>query len=139
MARRKYGLCADCGVDVSAIGEYYMIRHDLWDAVAGPEQLCIGCLEARLGRELGPFDFTDAPANFTGWKSARLKERAWGDTELADALATMAEAITRRYRGHKRDILFRQLQAMGLELVPDAVARRAWRAMMGVQVRPPRP
>lgn len=50
-----------------------MVHKSLW-AEAGMEPdgmkpvsrnqfLCIGCLEVRLGRELTPQDFTDAPVN----------------------------------------------------------------------------
>lgn len=59
-------LCNDCNVNTSIHGiqEYYMVQHELWESVAGNcEFLCIGCLEARLGRELTPEDFTNYPIN----------------------------------------------------------------------------
>jgi hypothetical protein len=58
--------CLGCGVDTAEIGEYYMVRDEVWLRVnpgrAG--MLCIGCVEKRLGRPLNPLDFTDAPINF---------------------------------------------------------------------------
>jgi hypothetical protein len=43
----------------------------------GPDQfLCVGCLERRLGRRLGPQDFTRAPINEDDpWKTERLRSR----------------------------------------------------------------
>ena len=91
--------CADCGVDTWALGEMYMVRHDLWKWAVGDRylvydydgrlkdktgpgtvMLCIGCLEHRIGRELEPDDFTDAPINWcpmagNGHQSNRLKDR----------------------------------------------------------------
>ena len=57
--------CLDCGVDTDAIDEYYMVHDPIWEQ-AHPEiggQLCIGCLEHRLGRTLTASDFTDEPIN----------------------------------------------------------------------------
>ena len=71
--------CLDCGVNTDAIDEYYMLNSDLW-AVVNPDitgNLCIGCVESRLGRALTPADFTDGqindPAKFR--RSARLCDR----------------------------------------------------------------
>lgn len=61
-----YGFdCAACKVNTLHIEEYYMVTDEVWSA-AWPEHrgmLCIGCLEARLGRTLTASDFTDAPIN----------------------------------------------------------------------------
>jgi len=63
--------------------EGYMLDEDLWLTVAKKdENLCIGCLERRLGRRLTPNDFQNIPYNF-GFegeveqipKSKRLRER----------------------------------------------------------------
>lgn len=100
--------CEDCGANTApawhsqsgttGIGEYYMVQHELWIAATGcgaityedgevqadhsPEahlMLCIGCLEARLGRTLTPDDFIEAPINwqvpFIYDHSDRLKDR----------------------------------------------------------------
>lgn len=48
--------CNDCGVHTLDIGEYYMVRGDVWPA--GAHMLCIACLESRIGRSLTPQDFT---------------------------------------------------------------------------------
>jgi hypothetical protein len=73
--------CVDCGVDTLAIGEYYMVKDEVWEQAwvdrrrqRGPrhwslrrsrrkqrhgrrEILCIACLEVRIGRTLTRDDF----------------------------------------------------------------------------------
>lgn len=73
--------CIDCDVDTDAIDEFYMVQNELWEK-AVPNQhdqeervLCVGCLEARIGRTLIAADFTDAPVNKRGSYSLRLLER----------------------------------------------------------------
>jgi hypothetical protein len=81
-------LCIDCGVDTYPLecrdartSEYYMVHDAIWLAAGmstkyGGGFLCIGCLEARLGRTLTPCDFTDAPINRPDrWHSPRLNAR----------------------------------------------------------------
>lgn len=78
MIDRRHWHCVDCHQDTSAIKEYYMVTFDLWDCYgAGSGMLCIGCLEARIGRLLQPDDFTDAPINDPDLipKSQRLLSR----------------------------------------------------------------
>jgi hypothetical protein len=82
--------CADCNVDTLAIGEYYMVRDEVWEQAwvgrrrrSGPrhwslrhsrhkqrrgprEILCVGCLEARIGRQLNRDDFAAMVGNSTG-------------------------------------------------------------------------
>lgn len=86
--------CVDCGVDTYARGvdEYYMVHNEVW-AAAGmlprDGMLCIGCLEARLGRRLTAVDFTDVPVNDLRWGwhgSARLLSRLT-DTTAVPAVA----------------------------------------------------
>jgi hypothetical protein len=75
--------CADCGMFTVWDGrpdEYYMVAGEVWDA-AGMDSgyLCVGCLENRLGRRLGPSDFTDAEVNDPGpWHTERLNDRLMG-------------------------------------------------------------
>lgn len=78
-------LCMDCAVDTTNLGEYFMLRHDLW-AQIHPDRighLCIGCVETRLGRTLTAADFLDAPVNTNPYprsaRSARLIERLNAD------------------------------------------------------------
>jgi hypothetical protein len=41
-----------------------MVHDSVWKlAGMGPDMLCIGCLEARLGRKLEPHSFTDVLCN----------------------------------------------------------------------------
>ena len=67
-------ICADCGVGTGTIGDWYMVRDEVWKQtwagrrkpwhkVPGQQILCITCLERRLGRVLVRADFTDAPIN----------------------------------------------------------------------------
>jgi hypothetical protein len=47
--------CSDCNVNVLEIGEYYMAHPKIWDDELGlgwKDNLCIGCLERRLGRRV---------------------------------------------------------------------------------------
>lgn len=56
--------CLDCGYHTSL--EHYYVRDDVWYGDAGmPESgmLCIGCLEARIGRVLTPADFPPVHVN----------------------------------------------------------------------------
>ena len=67
--------CVDCGINTITLGEFYMVRADVWDQawrgrrksyhgkLPGTEILCIGCLERRIGRTLAQSDFTDVPIN----------------------------------------------------------------------------
>ena len=78
--KRKWWTCRDCGADTDR--EYYMLKSWIWKRAAGhiPEvyddELCIGCVESRLGRELTSADFTKAPVNdLTRRMSDRLRDR----------------------------------------------------------------
>jgi hypothetical protein len=90
-------LCIDCGMDTAPnddrrrrnarTSEYYMVHDGVWLAAGMPQHrpvgfnegrdfLCIGCLEARLGRTLTPRDFTDVTINRPDrWHSPRLNAR----------------------------------------------------------------
>lgn len=56
--------CNDCGADVVALGDYYMADDKVWEDELGlgwNDNLCIGCLETRLGRQIKIWDdFTPA-------------------------------------------------------------------------------
>ena len=74
----KIGDCEDCHQYTT--GEYYMLHDYVWHQTGmkkyDQKELCIGCVERRLGRKLHSGDFMDIPLNhlMTG-KSARLKNR----------------------------------------------------------------
>lgn len=58
-------LCNDCGVDVLAIGDWYMANPEIWKDALGlgwNDNLCLACLEMRLGRELRPGVLDIGPA-----------------------------------------------------------------------------
>ncbi len=100
--------CYDCGVNTCPLEggrEYYEVHDYLWmhDARApgigqadhGPEGyfLCVGCLEARVGRELKPGDFKSFPANLPSpWLTDRLNNRLDGLTPAYRKLKSRADA-----------------------------------------------
>ena len=71
--------CNDCGVNVIKIGEYYMLSPEIWSDrlnLTWCDNLCIGCVEKRLGRKLTMRDFGSFPANPRGFAtSTRYLER----------------------------------------------------------------
>lgn len=51
--------CDDCGFDVVSGGEYFTVKSEIWNGQLGlglNDNLCVGCLERRLGRKIS---FTD--------------------------------------------------------------------------------
>jgi hypothetical protein len=71
LAQRQLGIaglvCIDCRTDVAAIGDYYHLRDEVWVGqlkLCWDDNLCIRCLERRLGRGLCLDDFDDWPCNF---------------------------------------------------------------------------
>lgn len=61
-------LCDDCGEDIHELGDYCMMRTEVWHQVMptdnGAGKLCIACIEKRLGRKLTYEDFGFVPLNF---------------------------------------------------------------------------
>jgi len=86
--------CHDCGANVAALGEWYMLEDSIWQQAtrnAPTQHLCIGCLEERLGRRLTPDDFhLAAPANAT--REERLPDH------LHASLAPVTRAMSGRLR-----------------------------------------
>lgn len=76
-----YWDCVDCGINTAVIDEYYSVGKELWDAHgAGDGMLCVGCLESRVGRKLGPSDFPNLPINRGAFRmSSRLRDRVGGN------------------------------------------------------------
>lgn len=72
--------CVDCDVDTLLIGEYYMVKSEVWALTGlGPHDgmLCITCLENRIDRQLTSKDFSDYPVNSIPkmFRSDKLKSR----------------------------------------------------------------
>jgi hypothetical protein len=70
--------CHDC--QRNTVDEHYMVHGEVWrDAGMGyaAGYLCIGCLEARLRRELGPVDFSWLPVNHPAQNIYGRSERLW--------------------------------------------------------------
>ena len=72
--------CVDCGEDT--FNEHFMVHDYLWDIAfmgePGEGDICVGCLERRIGRRLYGEDFTDAPVNdidSTWTRTSRLIDR----------------------------------------------------------------
>ena len=71
--------CRDCGVDTygATDREWYHVHNEIWVSaglpVYGSGFLCIGCLEARLERQLTPADFDGYDPS--PQDSARLRSR----------------------------------------------------------------
>jgi hypothetical protein len=62
--KERFALYTAAGRPIPGAREWYMVRDEIWtEAGLGKGILCIGCLEKRLGRELGPGDFDDTAAN----------------------------------------------------------------------------
>ena len=85
MKRREVDFrCGDCGVDTLQIAEYYHVWPRVWIKYVGVRDgpgavmLCIGCLEARMGRQLHWSDFSEAPCNTSEQQSERLRDRMSG-------------------------------------------------------------
>jgi len=58
--------CNDCRVDVLQKGDWYMAQPEIWQAALGlgwNDNLCIECLEKRLGRKLRPGILDIGPAS----------------------------------------------------------------------------
>ncbi len=72
-----YRHCQDCDVDVIAVGECYMVQDAVWPLAEDGGVLCVGCLEARIGRELTREDFTACLVNLQAG-SPRLRSRLAG-------------------------------------------------------------
>jgi hypothetical protein len=72
--------CRDCRLHVGVANEWYMVHDEVWPLEPEGGLLCIGCLEARIGRSLVSSDFTDCPANTepTYRRSLRLRARLGG-------------------------------------------------------------
>jgi hypothetical protein len=49
--------CFSCGGDCFEMGEDFYVQDKIWTTYGVEGVLCIGCLEARMGRHLTPQDF----------------------------------------------------------------------------------
>ena len=93
LRRYRRAACNDCGTlttprttrnKIKARSwEWYMVHNYVW-AQAGMTNgfLCIGCLERRLGRSLGPNDFRASMEEPNRLDAPRLLARKLGQLEL---------------------------------------------------------
>jgi hypothetical protein len=102
IARHK---CKDCGVNVIKIGEYYMVSPQIWQdklRLTWADNLCIGCLEKRLGRKLRQNDFITWPENPGGYaNSERYSRRVLGDQLFAISKLKPGEPLPRGWKWKK--------------------------------------
>jgi hypothetical protein len=93
--------CRDCGWDTNSAApgvrtENYVVHDKVWQQ-AGMEKmggdLCVGCLEKRLGRQLNKHDFPAVPVNDLSdadtekaytWRTDRLKNRMQHEAAQAE-------------------------------------------------------
>jgi hypothetical protein len=81
--------CLDCGVNVIREGQYCLLNGGVWEralGLTGNDNMCIPCIEARLGRHLKFTDFAGLPT-VEGFKPSDL---------LLDRLGLIAVAAERR-------------------------------------------
>ena len=87
IARHK---CLDCGINVIKAGDYCMIRSEIWEGKFGlgwNDNLCIACIETRLGRKLRPW-LDVSPASVEGYPTSdTLLERYGFKRQLPKAAA----------------------------------------------------
>jgi hypothetical protein len=105
----KHWNCADCGRNVIKIGEYTLVQPKVWKR-AGMEwkgNLCIACLEKRIGRKLRPWrDFISFPVNPGGFDNSDLyTRRIIGETAFAVSKLKHPDPLPkgwkwRKQRGH---------------------------------------
>jgi hypothetical protein len=81
-------MCLDCRQDILLAGEFFGLRDEVW-LKANPRDdgmMCIGCIEARLGRQLTPEDFEGTPLDWHVANgpalSTRLMSRIGGPQNL---------------------------------------------------------
>jgi hypothetical protein len=73
-------VCRDCATNTFRDGEFFQLKDDIWGLTGlAPDggMLCVGCVEARIGRKLAAADFVDGPPNTWGrlYRSDRLQDR----------------------------------------------------------------
>jgi hypothetical protein len=91
--------CRDCGAETSMLGEYYMVTDEVWQQSGlthNGDMLCIGSLEAHLGRRLRAADFTWCPLNF--------EKALLGSERLRDRLDAKGFLLHLRWRRHIRQL-----------------------------------
>ena len=117
--------CLDCGASTKDF-ENYMVRDQTWAEARAPKAgfLCIGCLENRLERDLGPDDFPCLPANDDHeCDSVRLRLRKGSGRRVGGLYEIGARAVV-RYGATVDEVAFELgLVAACLQVWVDALGR----------------
>jgi hypothetical protein len=74
--------CLDCGINVIKAGDYCMLNPAIWDDqlhLGWHDNLCIACVEVRIGRRLGFGDLICLPSVEGFAMSGILSSRIIGD------------------------------------------------------------
>lgn len=97
--------CMDCGNDISiwGIAEWFMVSNSVWErSGAGKEDdLCVGCLEKRIGRKLTSYDFGGTgsfPVNSLFEQSPRLRDRMGKRLETEMTVGGLITDLLRSYQ-----------------------------------------
>jgi len=93
-------LCTDCQVDTLRY-EYYGVYEEVWLLATKDKPavyLCIGCLEQRIKRKLGPEDFSLVPLNFMvsdkgNNSSQRLLDRMGGKFQKEETIQAYCNSL----------------------------------------------
>jgi hypothetical protein len=76
--------CLGCSVNVIEAGDFCMLNADIWQDqlhLGWEDNMCIACIEVRIGRKLGPMlpDFAGFPSVKGYPMSDILRDRLYGD------------------------------------------------------------
>lgn len=103
--------CLDCGINVIKAGDYCMLSPDIWDKqlhLGWHDNLCIACIEERLGRQLRPLcsgDFICFPSVEGFVTSKILSDRIIGNNVVLKG----GECVARNSRRGRAEIYRRAL------------------------------
>jgi hypothetical protein len=73
--------CNDCGVNVIKTGDFYMLNPEIWEDqlhLSWTDNLCVTCLEKRIGRKISFADICSLPSVEGFPMSAVLVDRLFG-------------------------------------------------------------
>ena len=93
--------CKDCGVNVIKAGDYCMIRSEIWKGDFGlgeDDNLCLACIEQRLGRPLTRRDMSSFPVSIEGHPMSDTLAARWGSQQRKQKRRTKQRTKKQRKR-----------------------------------------